>query len=156
NAVTSVVADGQAIGVVNSYSFSNVQAAHTLNVTFGPASAAVNLALNRPATSSLDENAALGPSNAVAGTLNTRWSPAFVDPSWLEVDLGAAIPFNRVVLNWQGAFGVAYQIQTSNDNQNWTPVFTQTAGKGGIEDLYFPEVPARYVRMYGTQRSSQY
>ena len=155
-AVTGITVDGQTAAEASSYSFSNVLAAHTLDVTFGPAQGAINLALNQPATSSGNENAGLGPTNAVDGNLNTRWSSAWVDPSWIEVDLGSAVPFNRVVLNWQAAYGVAYQIQASNDNQNWTTVYTQTAGKGGIEDFSFSEVTARYIRMYGTKRSSGY
>ncbi|MBV8466444.1 MAG: discoidin domain-containing protein, partial [Burkholderiales bacterium] len=84
------------------------------------------------------------------------WSSTFVDPSWIEVDLGSAQTFNRVVLFWQNAYGAAYQIQTSNDNANWTTVYTQTQGKGGIEDLSFPSTTARYVRLYGTQRATPY
>jgi beta-galactosidase len=115
-----------------------------------------NLALNRPATSSGDENAGLGPLNAVDGNLTTRWSSAFVDPSWIQVDLGTPLAINEVILYWQAAYGVQYQIQVSNDQQNWTTAYTQTNGQGGTETLTFPTVVGRYIRMYGTERATQY
>ncbi|TKC86305.1 glycoside hydrolase family 2 [Trinickia terrae] len=155
-AVTGVLVDGQQIGLVNSYTFDNVQAAHTISATFGPASAAVNLALGSTATASGLESDAYPASNAVDGNMNSRWSSAFVDPSWIQLDLGSVQTFNRVILFWQAAFGVQYQIQTSNDASNWTTVYTQAAGKGGVEDIGFQTVSARYVRMYGTQRSTPY
>jgi beta-galactosidase len=115
-----------------------------------------NLALNRPATSSGNENAGLGPQYAVDGSLNTRWSSAFVDPSWIQIDLGAQQSINEVILYWQNAYGVQYQIQVSNDQQNWTTVYTQTNGQGGVETLTFPTVVGQYIRMYGTERATQY
>ena len=47
-----------------------------------------NIALNRPATASSLENSGFPASNAVDGNTGTRWSSAFSDPQWLEVDLG--------------------------------------------------------------------
>ena len=129
----------------------------TLTVTAtGPTTGAANLALGKPATSSGNENAGLSALNAVDGNLTTRWSSAFVDPSWLEVDLGAPTIINKVVLYWENAFGKAYQIQVSNDDQTWTTVYTQTAGQGGVETLTFPTVIDRYIRFLGTARATQY
>jgi hypothetical protein len=127
----------------------------TLTVT-SPAPAGTNLALNKPATSSGNENDGLGPQYAVDGNMNTRWSSAFVDPSWIQVDLGVPTTIGQVVLSWQAAYGVQYQIQVSNDLQNWTTAFSQTNGQGGTENITFPPVTGRYVRMYGTQRATQY
>ena len=104
----------------------------TSNAPTGP-----NLALNQPATSSGNENAGLGPLNAVDGNATTRWSSAFVDPSWLQVDLGSAKTIGQVVIEWQNAYGTAYQIQVSNDQQNWTPVYTESGGTGGVENITF-------------------
>src|SRR5687768_10019838 len=49
-----------------------------------------NVALNKPATASSSENSGLLPAKAVDGTTTTRWSSAFSDPQWLQVDLGAS------------------------------------------------------------------
>ncbi len=115
-----------------------------------------NLALNRPATSSANEGAGYAPGNAVDGNLSTRWSSAFVDPSWIAVDLGSPLVVSKVVLRWEAAYGKAYTIQVSSDGQTWTTAYTQTAGNGGTETLTFPAVVGRYVRMYGTARGTGY
>jgi hypothetical protein len=145
--------------VVSNAAGSVTSASVTLTVTApvsNPTPGTTNLALYKPATSSGNENANLGPLNAVDGDLTTRWSSAAVDPSWIEVDLGSPLLINKVVLYWENAYGKAYQIQVSNDEQTWTPVYTQTAGTGGVETLTFPGVIDRYIRMYGTTRATQY
>lgn len=117
----------------------------------------VNLALNDPATSSSDQNGGLDAAMVDDGSLTSRWSSApGVDPSWIYINLGSPKPFNTVVLYWENAFATQYQIQTSNDAQNWTTVFTNNAGVGGVETDTFPTTTAQYVRMYGTQRATQY
>ena len=117
----------------------------------------VDLALNQPASSSSDQNAGLAAANVDDGNLTTRWSSApGVDPSWVAIDLGAPKPFNTVVLYWENAYATQYQIQYSNDNQNWSTAYTNTAGVGGVETLSFATVTGRYVRMYGTQRATAY
>jgi beta-galactosidase len=145
----------------------------------------VNLALNAVATSSSTQNACadatttppytgtgcLGPENAVDGNLTTRWGSATanaaptppvpgVDPSWLQVDLGSIQSFNTVIINWENAYATQYQIlYTSADpstNPTWNVAYTNNAGVGGTETLNFPTVTARYIRMNGIQRATQY
>jgi hypothetical protein len=155
--VGSMTVDGKNLGVQSTYTFTNVTAGHTISVNFVPLSASVNLALNRPATSSGDENDGTPPTLAVDGNTGTRWSSKFIDPSWIMIDLGSEQTFNRVVLNWENAHAIAYQIQTSHDNVDWSnTVYTATDSKGGVEDLSFPSTTARYVRLYGTKRSTDY
>jgi len=112
-----------------------------------------NLALNKTATSSSNQDPTLTPNNALDGNATTRWSSSFADPQWIMVDLGQAYTINRVILNWELAYGKGYAIQVSNDGVNWSDVYTTTNGDGGIDDLFFTAVNARYVRMYGTQRA---
>ena len=120
------------------------------------AAAPVLLSQGRPATASSTENAGTPASAAVDGNLTgTRWSSAFSDPQWLEVDLGSSQSISQVVLTWETAAGKAYQIQTSTDGSTWTPVYSTTTGAGGTETLNVTGT-GRYVRMYGTQRTTGY
>jgi beta-galactosidase len=117
----------------------------------------VNLALNQSATASSIQNTGLAASNVDDGNLTTRWASATgVDPSWVEIDLGAIQPFDTVVLYWENAYASQYQIQYSTDNVNWSVAYTNNDGAGGVETLSFPTVQGRYVRMYGEQRATQY
>src|SRR4051794_36256061 len=81
-----------------------------------------NAALNRPATASSTENGGTPASAAVDGNTGTRWSSAFADPQWLQVDLGSTKQVCRVGLNWEAAFGRSFQVQLSNDASNWSNV----------------------------------
>jgi type 1 glutamine amidotransferase len=120
-----------------------------------PAGTVTDLALRKPAASSTVENAGFPAGNAVDGNSGTRWSSAFADPQWISVDLGSAHQISRVRLNWETAFGRAYQIQTSNDNANWTNVFSTTTGDGGVDDVTLSG-NGRWVRVLGTQRGTQW
>jgi hypothetical protein len=114
-----------------------------------------NAALNHPATASATENAGTPASAAFDGNTGTRWSSAFSDPQWLQVDLGSSQSICQVTLNWEAAYGKAFQIQTSPDAVNWTSIFSTTTGTGGIQTLTVSGT-GRYVRMLGTVRGTQY
>lgn len=116
-----------------------------------------NLALNRPVTASSTENpVAFKAANANDGRTDTRWSSAFSDPQWIYVDLGSTQAVDRVVLDWENAHAVSYRIETSTDGQAWNTVSSQASGKGGIETVDFAATQARFVRMTGLTRNTQY
>ena len=115
-----------------------------------------DLALDQPTTASSTQDATDYPaSDATDGDPGTRWSSAFSDPQWLEVDLGAPTQICSVGLLWEAAYATAFSIQVSNDNSTWTTVYSTTTGAGGQET--FPiSTTARYIRMYGTVRATQW
>ncbi|WP_333770929.1 discoidin domain-containing protein [Streptomyces sp. IBSBF 2435] len=114
-----------------------------------------NLSQGKTATASSTENASFPASAAVDGNTGTRWSSAFGDPQWLQVDLGASHTISQVKLNWEAAYGKAFQIQTSANGTTWNTVYTTTTGTGGNQTLNVTGT-GRYVRVYGTQRATAY
>src|SRR5262249_51021332 len=64
-----------------------------------------------------------------------------------------AATISRVGLKWGAAYGKAYPLELSNDNQTWTQAYSTTNGDGAIDDRSVVG-PGRYVRMYGTQRGT--
>jgi hypothetical protein len=78
-----------------------------------------DLALGKTATSSsvADGNP---PANAVDGDPQTRWTSAYQDGEWIQVDLGAATAFDQVVLTWETAYAATFKIQVSPDGTTWT------------------------------------
>src|SRR6266851_3676349 len=144
---------GTARGTAYGYSLFEFQVFGTLSGGGGCGTA--NVALNHPATASSLENATFPASNAVDGNLSTRWSSAFSDPQWLEVDLGSTQSICKVTLNWEAAYGKAFQIQTSNDGSTWTPIFSTTTGTGGTQTINVSG-SGRYIRMFGTARGTVY
>jgi chitosanase len=116
----------------------------------------VLLSQGRAATSSSVEDATFPARLAVDGDAATRWSSAFADPSWIQVDLGAVSQIHRVRLSWEAAYGSGYQVQTSTDGTTWTSAYSTTAGDGGVDDLTGLTASGRYVRVNGTKRSTAY
>ncbi len=114
-----------------------------------------NLALHQPTTASSTQGASWPASNATDGSTTTRWSSAFSDPQWLEVDLGSTQSICQVTIYWEAAYAKSFQIQTSNDNSTWTSIYSTTTGTGGTQTLSVSG-SGRYIRMYGTVRATQY
>ncbi|MFJ4792623.1 discoidin domain-containing protein [Kitasatospora purpeofusca] len=114
---------------------------------------AADAARGRPATASSTENAGLSAANAVDGDPGTRWSSAFADPQWLQVDLGSVRQLCRVELAWEAAYGRAYQIQASDDGVSWRTLWSTTTGTGGTETLAVSG-SGRYVRLNGQARGT--
>ncbi len=114
-----------------------------------------NIARGKTATSSSvtgNNTAAL----AVDGNAGTRWESAQgVDNQWITVDLGQSYNITSVNLNWETAAAKAFQLQTSQDNINWTTIYSTTTGTGGNQTLAVSGT-GRYLRMYGTQRTTPY
>jgi len=124
------------------------------NVLANPAG--VNLARNRPVLASSSEGDHWGPSNAVDGAPETRWSSGFSDPQWIAVDLGAQRQISEIRLSWERAYATAYRVQVSADGRTWKSVYSTSSGTGGDITISTGKVTGRYVRMYGTKRSGQY
>jgi hypothetical protein len=114
-----------------------------------------NVALNQPTTASSVQSASFPASAATDGNLGTRWSSAFSDPQWLQVDLGSVQSVCQVMLDWETAYATAFQIQVSSDGTNWTTIYSTTSGTGGTQTLNVSG-SGRYIRMYGTARATQY
>jgi F5/8 type C domain len=93
---------------------------------------------------------------AVDGDHNTRWSSAYSDPQWIMIDLGKSEAISHVRLFWELAFAKAFSLQTSEDGQNWTTIYSTDNGKGGVDDLKDLNGQGRYIRMLGTVRGTKY
>lgn len=114
-----------------------------------------NLALNKTVVASSTADSCPAP-DAVDGFENTRWASARTDEQWIYVDLGEATEFDRVVLLWEAAYGKEYTVDVSNDAESWKTVHTETDGKGGEKVIDLEMQNARYVRMKGIKRGTQY
>ncbi|MBK84356.1 MAG: di-heme oxidoredictase family protein [Pseudomonadota bacterium] len=92
---------------------------------------------------------------AIDLNINTRWSSQFTDDEWLYLDFGQAAHFDSVTLNWENAHAKNYELQVSNDAENWTTIQTITDSQGGQEELTL-NTEGRYLRMKGINRSTGY
>ncbi len=86
------------------------------------ASPNTDLALNKTATASSVDNPGNAAQNAVDGNSGTRWSSAYTDDQWIQVDLGSVVAFDRLVLSWEQAYAATFTVQVSDDGTAWTDV----------------------------------
>jgi beta-glucosidase len=114
-----------------------------------------NSALNRDVIASSSEGAGTGPAAAVDGNIATRWSSAFADPQWLQVDLTTTQTVCSVSLQWEAAYATAFQIQVSANATTWNTIYSTTTATGGTQNLTISG-SGRFIRMYGTARATGY
>ncbi|WP_405702381.1 discoidin domain-containing protein [Streptomyces sp. NBC_01383] len=125
-------------------------------VPSAPASAAPSLlSQGKTVTASSQENYGTPATSAVDGDNGTRWSSAAADPQWIEVDLGSAASVSQIALRWEAAYAKSYKVEFSTDNSTWSTAYSTTTGPGGNETLNVSGT-ARYVRLTGTARATQY
>ncbi|MET8586372.1 discoidin domain-containing protein [Streptomyces collinus] len=93
---------------------------------------------------------------AVDGSRDTRWASGWSDDQWLRIDLGSTHLVRRVTLDWERAYGRSYRVELSTDGETWHTAWSTTSGDGGLDTVRFSGTPARYVRVTGTQRGTQW
>ena len=115
-----------------------------------------NLALSAVVTVSSTGETGLKGEMAADGDTLTRWGSAYKDNEWIMADLKKTYPIDKIILKWEVAFASAYSIQTSEDGNRWTDVFTEIKGNGKTDIIILSSHPARYVRIHCTTRATQF
>ena len=108
------------------------------------------------ATSSPVENNGMSAAMAIDGKTGTRWASKFEDGAWIQFDFGAKTPVGYMKLLWENAYGKQYALQVSDDGQNWSQVRYVSNGHGGTEEFFNLGINARYIRLQGVARATQY
>jgi hypothetical protein len=118
----------------------------------------VNLALEKPVTVSSNQPGFTATS-VNDGDITTRWSSEVEDPQWVIVDLGQSYNLRRVELEWEAAYGSAYEIHFSDvPNFDTYSVIAEVVGGDGDSDVIAVDnnISGRYLRLYATQRGTVY
>ena len=128
----------------------------------------VNLALNKPVTTSAVENNNTNwvGEKAVDGDAATRWSSGALNnkasgtvaDQWIIVDLGSSpVMIKRIeAAYYNKVWPMQYRIELSNDQEKWTVVKTEeraASDNGNITDTveFTTPISARYVRLFFPQ-----
>lgn len=102
------------------------------------------------------EKEEFAPEKAVDGDMKTRWSSQWSDPQWLTLDLGGKATVDKAILYWETAFAKTYQVQVSEDGKTWYIVYSTFSGKEGRQEVSFAPVSARFIRVFGIERATQW
>jgi hypothetical protein len=95
-------------------------------------------------------------SQAIDGKTSTRWGSKSEDGAWIQFDFGAKTQVGYMKLLWENAYGKEYALNVSDDGQTWQQVRYVSGGTGGTEEFYNLGVNARYIRLQGVARATQY
>lgn len=81
--------------------------------------------------------------------LASSWkSGSVAEDQWYLIDFQKPVEFGGLVIDWDSAdFAQAYDVQISNDGDQWEEVYTVDFNKGGRDYVYLPDMDARYVRL---------
>ena len=107
------------------------------------------------ASSDRDNNVA---GNVIDSDIGSRWESNWSDPQNLTIDLGSSKKIKEVDIVWEGASAAKYEIQVSNDGNNFTTVATVESNNGGRWDktVLREQATGRYIRINGIARTTQY
>lgn len=135
------------------YVVGSCTATTTENANIALASAGASATASAPETGNVA-------SNAIDGNTETRWETPASDPQWICVNFGARKKFNTVQLVHEGAYIKTYDIQISDDGENFTTIKHVSETLSGFPyeqtiELGF-DYAAQYLRINGTERGSGY
>jgi len=123
-------------------------------LTAGPGS---DLAILKPTSCSGVETSTTTSDMAVDGNSGTRWSSAFMDNQWWQVDLQHQIVPGTIGIDWEAAYARQFNLQISADNISWFPLYANTAFSGGTSTiLNSNSTSGRYVKVNCIQRATAY
>ncbi len=92
---------------------------------------------------------------ATDGNMSTRWSSQFTDNQFIYIDLGFKQHINKINIYWETAFGKDYEIQISDDAENWETIEAINNSDGGL-DVISKDAECRYVKMKGIHRATEW
>jgi hypothetical protein len=92
------------------------------------------------------------PKATIDGSLLTRWSSNYTDNQWICFDFGSPKVLSKIIIFWEHAYAVDYDILVSEDNQNWQTLLSLKNQDGGLDEIEFAPLKARFVKVLGVKR----
>lgn len=115
-----------------------------------------NLAYKKKAVASSTSMDAGEASSIADGSDGSRWASNYNDNEWVYVDLEQSTEIAHITLKWEDAHARSYKLQVSDDALTWKDIYLNNNSKGKNEEIKIKPVTARYVRMLGLKRASQW
>jgi hypothetical protein len=79
----------------------------------------------------------------------TVWqSGALAPEQWLQLDFEKPREYGGLVIDWSPHdYAIAYDVEVSDDGQNWTIAYRSTHGNGRRDHVFLPDGESRYMRL---------
>lgn len=116
-----------------------------------------NLAFFKPVIASSVDNTENADILLNDGDLSTRWSSAYNDNEWIYIDFEKEVDINYLRLSWEVAYASVYEIQSSNDAENWVTEYVEEESNGGFDVITFNKTfSTRYLKILAKERATQW
>jgi len=86
------------------------------------------------------------------GNLLTRWSSDYQGAQWVSLDFVQPKVLSKMIIFWEAAYAVDYDILTSLDGENWQVLLSLKDQDGEIDELKFAPSKIRYVKIMTKKR----
>jgi arabinoxylan arabinofuranohydrolase len=107
-----------------------------------------NKAFAQKAVASSVENDGYPVVNINDGKMSTRWASRYMDNQYVIFELDSAYLIKKILLYWETASGKDYDIEVSEDGQNWVTMASVVNGDGGTDKVVIEEdVISKFVRL---------
>ncbi|MEA2626109.1 MAG: hypothetical protein QOD06_2154, partial [Candidatus Binatota bacterium] len=89
------------------------------------------------------------PANVLDGDPTTGWkSGGGRREQWVQIDLLRDQEYGGLIIDWDPEdYATSYQLQTSEDGEEWAIAYLSTWGNGGRDYVYMPDAHSRYLRL---------
>lgn len=108
------------------------------------------------ASASSTEKDEVNVKNIIDGDINTRWSSVFKNNQWVAIDTGKINALGSIDIYWEAGYAKKYRVAVSSENVNWQSVYLTDKGDGGLDELNFPKVKAKYVKIECVERGTEW
>jgi len=116
-----------------------------------------DLAQGKTVVVTSEENAGLRGVNITDGDDRTRWSSSHGDPEpTATIDLGETVELYGSEIKWENAYASKYVLERSMDGAKWSPLGGERGGSAAVQRIDFGGEKARFVRMRGLEKVTQY
>ncbi|HET7732214.1 MAG TPA: glycoside hydrolase family 3 C-terminal domain-containing protein, partial [Paludibacter sp.] len=126
-------------------------------VSVATPSATTDLAFMKPTLCSGVESTFTSSDLAVDGVPTTRWSSAFKDGEWWQIDLQHQVLPSSLNIVWEGAYAKSFNVQISADNKTWQPLYSNGTFTGGTSTITNGNsLSGRYLKVNCVTRATPY
>jgi len=89
------------------------------------------------------------PTISADGNIITNWmSSGKSERESLTINFQRQREMGGLVIDWnKDDFAIQYEVETSDDDKDWTAAYAVTHGNGGRDYIYLPETDARFLRL---------
>ena len=116
-----------------------------------------DLAQGKKVVVTSEENVGLRGVNITDGDDKTRWSSSHSDPEpTATIDLGETVELYGAEIKWENAYASKYVLECSADGAKWSPLGGVRGGTAGLQRVDFGGERARFVRLRGLEKATQY